>query len=100
MVRRRCPMATLDPLWQALQQALCEPEGNLATSVRALPDVGHLPSPWTIWTLIGLVRHRRRQLWVAEVVTGRLGGDLKAIATCGALGHPMEVPQGGLVPCL
>src|SRR5262249_52190573 len=66
----------------------------------ALPEAGRLPLPWTTWTLIGLVRHRRRQLWVAEVVTDRLGGDLEAIATMGALGHPLDLPQHGLVPGL
>jgi hypothetical protein len=72
-------MAAFTTLWQAFRQALREPPGDLATAIRALPDVGCLPSPWVTWTLIGLVRHRRRQLWVAEVVATRLGGDLEAI---------------------
>jgi hypothetical protein len=39
--------------------------------VRALPAAGALPPPWESWALIGLVRHRQRQLWVGEVVTTR-----------------------------
>lgn len=93
-------MARSDAYWQAIRQALAEPPGDLATAVRALPDVGRLPSPWATWTLIGLVRHRRRQLWVADVVANRLGGDLVAIARIGALGHPSDIPQHGLVPGL
>ena len=58
-------MATFDPLWHAFRQAQREPPGDLADSVRALPEVGRLPSAWATWTLIGLVRHRRRQHWVA-----------------------------------
>jgi hypothetical protein len=93
-------MATFTTLWQAFRKALREPPGDLANAIRALPDVGRLPSPWVTWTLIGLVRHRRRQLWVAEVVATRLGGDLEAIARRGSLGHPQDVSQQGLVPGL
>jgi len=93
-------MATFDPLWRAFQQAQREPPGDLATSVRALPEVGRLPSAWATWTLIGLVRHRRRQLWVAEIVASKLGGNPKALALRGALGHPTKMTQHGLVPGL
>ena len=71
-----------------------------SATLHALPPVGHRPSPWTTWKLIGLVRHRRRQLWVGEVVATRLGGDQEAIATMGSLGHPPDIPQQGLVPGL
>lgn len=54
-------------------------------------------SPWTAWTLLCLVRHRVRQTWLAEIITSRLGADLRAIAAAGALGHP-DGPQKGLVP--
>ncbi|MHB1559052.1 MAG: DUF6896 domain-containing protein [Isosphaeraceae bacterium] len=93
-------MPEFGPLWSALRRAALDPPDDLAAAVRALPAAGELPSPWLTWTLIGLVRHRRRQLWVAEVVTGRLGGDLMAIARMGAMGHPPDVPQRGLVPGL
>jgi hypothetical protein len=49
--------------------------------------------------MIGLVRHRKRQLWVAEVVRNRLGGSLTDLARLGALGHP-QGPQSGTVPGL
>jgi hypothetical protein len=93
-------MATFDPLWRAFQQARREPAGDLASSLRALPEVGRLPSAWATWTLIGLVRHRRRQLWVARVVASSLGANLKAIARRGALGHPAKITPRGLVPGL
>ena len=91
-------MATFDHLWDGFRQAIQEPYGDLMSAVHALPAVGHRPSPWATWTLIGLVRHRRRQLWVAEVVATHLGGDQEAIATMGSLGHPPGIPQQGLVP--
>jgi hypothetical protein len=100
MTGRRFSMTKFDLLWQALQQVLREPPGDLVSAVGVLPEAGRLPSPWATWTLIGLVRHRRRQLWVAEVVTDRLGGDLEAIAHMGAFGHPADRPQHGLVPGL
>ena len=54
-------------------------------------------SPWAVWTLLCLARHRLRQTWLAEIITSRLGADLRAIAAAGALAHP-DVPQKGLVP--
>lgn len=93
-------MPEFGPLWSALRRAALDPPDDLAAAVLALPAAGELPSPWLTWTLIGLVRHRRRQLWVAEVVTNRLGGDLMAIARMGAMGHPPDAPQSGLVPGL
>ena len=93
-------MATFNHLRDAFRRALQEQPGDLSHAIHALPAVGLLPSPWVTWTLIGLVRHRRRQLWVGEVVATRLGGDREVIAVMGALGHPPEVPQQGLVPDL
>ena len=87
-------------LWRALDEAKRPPPGDLAAALGSLPEVGRLPSPWATWTLIGLVRHRRRQLWVAEVVADRLGGDPAALAEAGALAHPLDRPQRGLVPGL
>lgn len=66
----------------------------------SLPAPGQLPPPWLMWTLIALVRHRQRQLWVGDVVRTRLGGDLLRIARAGALGHPEGRPQRGPVPGL
>jgi hypothetical protein len=76
-----------DRLWLGLQQARTD-------------DAHDLPSPWTTWTLIGLVRHRQRQRWVGQVVTERLGGGLGQLAQAGALAHPRGRPQKGLVPGL
>jgi hypothetical protein len=43
-----------------------EPEpADVVSALRGLPEPGVLPSPWDTWTLIGLSRHRERQLWVA-----------------------------------
>jgi hypothetical protein len=63
-----------------------EPAG-LADSLRGLPDVGSLPSPWEAWTLIGLLRHRERQLWVANI-----------IRTMQEQVDPEDLPQQGSVP--
>jgi hypothetical protein len=45
------------------------------------------------------VRHRKRQLWVAEIIRTRLGGSLTDLARLGALGHPPQ-SQDGTVPGL
>lgn len=66
--------------------------------LEALPDVGTLPSPWETWTLIGLVRHRKRQYWVRDIIHNRLRGDSAALGAMGALGHPDGVEQSGTVP--
>ena len=71
---------------------------NLGAFLCSLPEVGVLPSPWEAWTLIALVRHRDRQLWVAEIVETRLRGDLSELGSIGGLGHPEKVPQRGSVP--
>jgi hypothetical protein len=92
--------ANYDLLLWALSQAHLGPPEDLAAAVRSLPDAGHLPSPWETWTLIGLVRHRERQLWVGEVVTTRLHGSLIDLARMGAMGHPQDIPQQGPVPGL
>jgi hypothetical protein len=85
----------LAPLWQALAEAAHGPD---APTLDRLPPPGALPPPWQTWLLIGLFRHRRRQLWVGEVVSHRLSGDLDLLSTMGALGHPQEIPRSGLVP--
>lgn len=87
-----------DRLWRVVRNVRQRPARDLAAAVQAGLDDGQLPSPWVIWTLIGLVRHRRRQFWVAQVVTERLGGHLPALATGGALAHPAHIEQSGLVP--
>lgn len=76
------------------------PPTDLAAFLRQQPEPGMLPLPWETWTLIGLVRHRERQLWVAEIVQTRLRGDISRIAEMGAMGHPEELPQSGSVPGL
>jgi hypothetical protein len=88
-----------DSLFRALVEARGPQPPDLTAAVRALPAVGLLPLPWETWTLLGLVRHRRRQLWVGEIVTDRLGGDRLELARMGAFGHP-QVPQSGPVPGL
>ncbi len=87
-------------LWRALEAAGKEPVRPPAALIAEFGENTPFPSPWAIWTLIGLVRHRRRQIWVGKVVTQRLGGDLDALAQAGAFAHPDEIPQSGLVPGL
>lgn len=64
---------------------------------KEIPQFDDGLSPRAAWTLLCLVRHRLRQTWLAEIITSRLGADLRAIAVAGALGHP-DGPQKGLVP--
>ena len=73
---------------------------DLASGLRGLPEPGTLPTPWETWTLIGLVRHRERQLWVETTVRTRLRGDPADLAVVGALGHPEGVARSGSVPGL
>jgi hypothetical protein len=74
--------------------------GDVASFLRALPEPGVLPSPWDTWTLIGLSRHRARQIWVDEIIRTRLQGAPADLAGLGALAHPEGVPQSGSVPGL
>jgi hypothetical protein len=83
------------PIWRALIDIAREPN---IPAFDGLAPPGLLPLPWQTWLLIGLFRHHRRQLWVGQIVTSRLGGNLDVLSTCGALGHPEGLPQSGLVP--
>ena len=66
-----------------------EPEPpDVVSALRRLPEPGVLPSPWDTWTLIGLSRHRQRQLWIAGIVRTRLRGAPADLAAMGALGPP------------
>lgn len=56
-------------------------------------------TPWQTWTLLGLVRHRQRNQFVADVMREKLQGDEHSLASAGAFGHP-EIPPSGVVPGL
>jgi hypothetical protein len=88
-------------LFDALSRVSAGPPGDLAGFLGAQPPAGAMamPSPWETWTLIGLVRHRDRQRWVADLITTRLGGDLTLLASLGSLGHP-DGDRAGTVPGL
>ena len=88
----------LDALLAAVARAGEPSPGDLVSALKGLPEPGALPSPWEAWTLIGLVRHRGRQHWVAEIVRTRLRGAPSDLAAVGALGHPEGVKQFGPVP--
>ena len=60
---------------------------DLVSDQVKLPNLD-LPLPWLTWTLLALLRHLERQLWVGEIVRHRLGGSLSDLSTSGALGHP------------
>jgi Domain of unknown function (DUF6896) len=87
-------------LLDAFERARHPEPADLLSAVRGLPDPAALPSPWETWTLIGLVRHRDRQFWVADIIRNRLRGAPADLAAIGALGHPEGVPQSGPVPGL
>jgi hypothetical protein len=92
----------MDARFNALLDAFARAEKpapvDLAAALRGLPDPGPLSSPWEAWTLIGLFRHRERQLWVADIIRHRLRGAPSDLAAIGALGHPEGVKQSGPVP--
>src|SRR5271166_1169778 len=92
--------ACLDALLAAFSRAADPEPCDVVSFLQGLPDTGALPSPWETWTLIGLVRHRERQLWVADIIRTRLRGAPSDLAAVGALGHPEGVPQRGPVPGL
>lgn len=90
--------ARFDALLAAIARAGEPAPADLVSALQSLPEPGTLPSAWETWTLIGLARHRERQLWVADIIQARLRGSLNDLAVLGALGHPEGVPQLGSVP--
>jgi len=90
--------AHLDALLVAFARLWESEPADLVPLLRGLPEPGVLPSPWNTWTLIGLTRHHKRQLWVAEIIRTRLRGALADLAALGALGHPNGVSHSGPVP--
>lgn len=87
-------------LFKAFRRAQDGPPTDLARFLRDLPEANKLPSPWVTWTIIGLVRHTRRQAWVADVIRTRLRGNPDDLARLGSLGQPESVQQSGPVPGL
>ncbi len=85
-------------LLELLRQAVNSQRDVDVPPLNELPEVGALPLPWDTWTLICLVRHRRRQRWLKEIVETRLRTDVKRIGGLGALGHPDQIPRIGSVP--
>lgn len=85
-------------LLDALQQVEKGPPKDLNEWMMESPKPEFLPSPWDTWTLIGLVRHRTRQYWVADIMRTRLGGNPEDLATRGSFGHPTAVARSGIVP--
>jgi hypothetical protein len=77
-----------DALLAAIARAGEPAPADLVTALRSLPGPGMLPSPWETWTLIGLVRYRERQRWVADFVRDRLRGAPSDLTVGGALGQP------------
>src|SRR5205823_620923 len=78
-------------LWRVLAE-MGRPAAPDLQTWASLPTPGQLPLPWLTWTLIALVRHRERQIWVDDVIRVRLDGDLLRIARAGAMGHPEGRP--------
>ena len=85
-------------LLDAIRQVEDGPPGDLVKFIQECPKPGEFPTPWESWTLIGLIRHRTRQLWVQEIIKTRLSGDIETISVLGALGHPTEIAPSGSVP--
>ncbi len=51
-------------------------------------------SPWATWTLFSLIKHRRRQEFVAEIVKNQLGVKLEDLARSGYGAHPKGKGSG------
>jgi hypothetical protein len=90
--------AQITRLLDALGQAHDLAPADLPKSLHRLPDAGDLPTPWETWTLIGLVRHRKRQYWVRNIINTHLSGDSATLARMGSMGYPEGVKQSGIVP--
>lgn len=94
----------MDPRLQRFLSAIDRigepPPADLVSALRELPEPEATLSPWEAWTLIGLVRHRKRQWWVAEIIRHRLRGSLTKLRTSMAFGHPEGIPWSGPVPGL
>lgn len=90
--------ARFDTLLAAFARAEELAPVDLSSTLRGLPEPGTLPSPWETWTLIGLARHRERQLWVADIIRTRLRGSPNDLAAIGSLGRPDGAPHRGPVP--
>src|ERR1043166_7868663 len=90
--------AQLNNLLIAFKRVAHAEPAALESALRSLPEPGSFPSPWETWTLIGLVRHRQRQIWVADIIRNQLRGAPSDLAILGSFGHPEGVPQGGPVP--
>ena len=69
---------------------------DLIAAVRS-PLIPHI-SRWELWTLVGFVRHERRQKWVGYVVETKLKGSGHDLGAMGALAHPEGVEQSNKVP--
>jgi hypothetical protein len=67
----------------------------LASAGRLAPAESEMPPPWEAWTLLALYRHRRRQLWVGEIVE-TLGTTRERVSGFGNLALPEK--QSGVVP--
>jgi hypothetical protein len=63
--------ARIDQLLDAFRHASEGPPADTTAFFRSLPDAGALPSPWETWTLIGLVHHHTRQVWVRDLQRAR-----------------------------
>ncbi|MFH1920178.1 MAG: hypothetical protein ABIP48_09875 [Planctomycetota bacterium] len=59
--------AKVDRLFNLMEQALTPPE-NLLAAVEGLPPVATLPSAWTTWLFVVLIRYRRRQRWAMRML--------------------------------
>ncbi len=56
-----------------------------------------VPSPWSLWLLMSLVRQVERQRWVSTILASKLGVDMDAMSVAGAMAQP-PVAQLGPVP--
>ncbi|WP_298867321.1 hypothetical protein [uncultured Gimesia sp.] len=88
-----------DVLFQEIQNRIagCLDSGDVERFIHHCLSNPLPISPWGLWTLCSLVKHRQRQEFVLECVRFKLDGDPVAIAAAGAFAHP-PIKKHGLVP--
>jgi hypothetical protein len=86
----------IDQLVERISQA-CRAKSDSSSIIEQWASQPIPLSVWDTWTLLTLVRHRRRQQFVAATIRYRLNAELKRMAVAGAMGHP-DCPRSGLVP--
>ena len=83
-------------LFATLAGSLEPPAGGLAGALAALPEIGTLPPPVAVLTLVAMARHRRRQAWARDNLRARLFDRLPPLEELAPERTPLEGVLRGL----